>query len=94
MSIEYSDVPGIITSLQSALVGFQNAAAVDLSTSDYVPSTTGRALFVGGAGTVKLDTPNQTGVVLSSVPAGTILPIATKKVIRGVTSATGLVVFW
>lgn len=54
-----------------------------------------RALWVGGAGDVKVDMVGTgTGVVLSAVPAGTLLPIRAKRVYSTGTNATLIVAIW
>ncbi len=52
---------------------------------------TARSLYVGGAGDVKVDTANGDTLVFSAVPAGTVLPVAVKKVYATGTTATAIV---
>jgi len=47
-----------------------------------------RALYVGGAGDVRLLTRESDDVVFSAVPAGSILPVYTQRVFSTNTSAT------
>jgi hypothetical protein len=50
-----------------------------------------RALYVGGAGNVVLDSPDgDTDVTFTGVPAGTLLPVACVKV-KAATTATNIV---
>jgi hypothetical protein len=49
-----------------------------------------RALYVGGAGDVVIDTEQDTGVTLSAVPAGSVIPIRAKRV-KAATTATLIV---
>lgn len=53
-----------------------------------------RALWVGGAGNVKLTTPGGSTITLVAVPAGTILPIRAKVVFSTLTTATSIVAIW
>lgn len=49
------------------------------------------ALWIGGAGTLKVDMQDGSTVTFSGVPAGTLLPIQVKKVYATGTSATLIV---
>jgi len=54
-----------------------------------------RGLYVGGAGDVKVDMEGgETGVVFSSVPAGSILPVRVLRVWATGTTATSIVALW
>jgi len=53
-----------------------------------------RALYVGGAGDVKVVTVGGSTITFSSVPAGTILPVAVVRVFSAGTTATSLVGMW
>lgn len=53
-----------------------------------------RALYVSGAGDVKVVTIGGSTVVFAAVPAGTILPVACVRVFSTGTTATGLVGMW
>jgi len=59
------------------------------------PSNTGnvdfRALYIGGAGDVKIDTPEGSTVTLYSTAAGSILPIRCVRVYSTGTTATNIV---
>lgn len=59
----------------------------------YAPELSGCALFVSGAGTVKLETPAGDIVTLTAI-AGSYLPIQAVKVFATGTSATGIVAIW
>lgn len=53
-----------------------------------------RGLWVGGAGNLTLDFPGHTGIVISAVPAGTLLPIAPLRVKSTGTTATLIVALY
>ena len=53
-----------------------------------------RALYVSGAGDVKVVTMGGSTVTFSAVPAGTVLPVAVVRVFSTGTTATGLVGMW
>ena len=70
-------------------VVFTNATAVDISSADQTfdyPSQ----LFVGGAGVIKVDTPESTAVTFTGVPVG-IFPVLVTKVYKTGTDATNMV---
>lgn len=50
-----------------------------------------RGLYVGVTGNVTLDTPNQTSVLFTAVPAGAILPVSAVRVRATGTTASGIV---
>lgn len=50
-----------------------------------------RALYVGGAGDVAVETPDGTTATFTAVPTGTILPVQAKKVLSTGTTATAIV---
>lgn len=73
--------------------------AVSLSLAAVTPSDSTivgcRALYVGGAGDVAIMANSDTvAVTLSSVPAGTILPIWCQKVMSTNTTATNIVALY
>lgn len=47
-------------------------------------------VYVGGAGTLKFDTPWATGISLAAVAAGAVVPVKVTKVYATGTTATGL----
>lgn len=54
-----------------------------------------RALWVGGAGNIKVDMVGiGTAITLSGIPAGTLLPIRVKRVYSTDTSATNIISIW
>jgi hypothetical protein len=53
-----------------------------------------RGLYVGVAGNVTLDTPNQTAVLHTAVPAGAVLPVAAVRVRATGTTASGIVAWY
>lgn len=77
--------------MQSDSSPAENAAAV-------TPSDTGafraRALYIGTGGDVTLDVGTSTNILFKSVPTGTILPIAAKRVYATGTTATNIVAIW
>lgn len=79
-----SDVPAITSAAPA-----RRALAVTKSDTTIVDC---RALYVGGAGDVAIIADQDTvAVTLSSVPAGSVLPIACKKVMSTNTTATAIV---
>jgi hypothetical protein len=70
----------------------ETARAVTPSDTTTIGGT--RALWVGGAGALTLDfADGQTGVVISGIPAGTLLPIAPLKV-KAASTATLIVALY
>ncbi len=67
----------------------ENAFAI--TPSDSVDLTTPAILWIGGAGTITVDTLNETSVLISGVPAGILLPLVVKKVHATGTTATLIV---
>lgn len=53
-----------------------------------------RALWVGGAGNVAVVTPDGTVNTITGVPAGTLLPIQTRRVNSTNTTATSMVAIY
>lgn len=70
--------------------GKTNAASnfASVTPSDATDTSEFRALWVGGAGNVAIEGRNGTQVILSAVPAGTLLPIQPAKVLESLTTAT------
>lgn len=85
MDITYGD-------FLNAVRGSDDSVAINLS-ADTPFSPPLRRIYVGGAGNVKVDTPNHTGVVYNSVPAGSYIYCRATKVYSTAdgTSATNLV---
>ncbi len=50
-----------------------------------------RALWIGGAGDVKVDTANGDTITLAGATAGTVVPVAVKRVYATLTTATNIV---
>lgn len=50
-----------------------------------------RALYIGGSGNVKLNTPDDQSVTFVGLQAGTILPVRVKRVFSTDTTATSIV---
>ncbi len=78
---------------------YQHAApaqgAALLTTSDTVNLVKeARALYIGGAGDVRLLTRESDDVVFSAVPAGSILPVYTQRVYATNTTATLIVALY
>jgi hypothetical protein len=65
--------------------------AVTKSDTVNIASGPARALYVGGAGNLVAINENDVAVTFVAVPAGTILPIATKRVNSTNTTATNIV---
>lgn len=57
-------------------------------------TTQPRALYVGGAGDVRVVTWGGDTVTITGVPAGTLLPISVKQVLSTSTTATYIQVWW
>lgn len=57
-------------------------------------ATLSRALWVGGAGDVKVTLQGGTTVTLSAVPAGSMLPLQCSRVWATGTSATLIIALW
>jgi metal-dependent HD superfamily phosphatase/phosphodiesterase len=70
------------------------AAAVTPSDSTDLPNGVARALYIGGGGTVVLDTYTQTSLSFVGVQAGTILPVNVKRVRSTGTIATNLIALY
>jgi hypothetical protein len=72
-------------------VAYSHAVAVTPSDSTPLASPA-RALFIGGAGTLTVDTAGgETSVLFSAVPAGATITLQVTKVHATGTSATGVV---
>jgi len=66
--------------------------AVVLTPSDSADlANVAAALWVGGAGNISLDTPDGTTVLISGIPAGTVLPVRVRRVRSTSTTATLIV---
>lgn len=78
------------------LLAGQYANAAVVTPSDTLDlATSARALYVGGAGNVTLDTVGgQAAVLVSAIPAGTVLPIRAQRVRATGTNATLIVALW
>lgn len=71
----------------------ENATAIQ--PADGTPlSHASRAIYVGGAGTLRVEMLNGEAVSLIGVAAGSLLPIRVRKVFQTGTTASGLVAFW
>lgn len=72
----------------------QHALVITKSDYNTLPAPT-RALYVGGAGDVQVDTlGGEEKTLFSSVPAGTIIPVQVVKVWSTSTTATLIVAMW
>ena len=71
----------------------RNAAAVTPNDSTDLADT-GRALYIGGAGNISVDTVGGQTVTFTGIPAGTLLPICVTRVNSTSTTATGIVALW
>lgn len=68
----------------------ENAVAVVPNDSSDLTNTA-RALYIGGAGNVKVDTSAGNTVTFNALPAGAILPVRVKRVYSTGTTATNIV---
>lgn len=57
-------------------------------------SSDARALYVGGAGNVKVTTTGGSTVTFTGVVAGSVLPVRARRVFATGTTATGIVALW
>ena len=83
----------VLLSLVSGRADSPAGGAVAVTASDATADPSGpfRALWVGGAGTVKLNTLENNDVSFVGVPAGTILPVGCTRVWSTGTTATSIV---
>jgi hypothetical protein len=65
--------------------------AAAITTADTDQNTSFRAIYVGGAGDIKVDMPGGGTVTFVAVPQGTLLPIRPKRIYATGTTATNLV---
>lgn len=70
------------------------AAAVTPSDSADLPNGICRALYVGGAGDLVVDTANNTSITFTGAVAGSILPLNVKRVRATGTTATSIVALY
>jgi hypothetical protein len=68
--------------------GYHDAVAVTPNDSTDLARTPTHAVFVGGAGTLKVDMAGGTTVTFSGITANTLLPISVTRVYATGTSAT------
>lgn len=71
---------------------YRNAAAVTPHDTNAIATTA--ALYVGGAGAVKVDMASGATVTFSAVPAGAILPIQVIRVYATGTAATNILALY
>lgn len=77
-----------------ATVSAHRAAVITKSDSTIYPEPT-RAIYVGGAGNIKVDMADgSTAITFFSVPAGMILPIQVTRVYSADTTATNMVALY
>lgn len=75
--------------------GFEHSVSIQPSGSDVTLTTPCHVIWVGGSGTVKVDTVGGEIGVTFTVQAGVqILPVQAKKVYSSGTSATGLIALY
>ena len=72
---------------------YDQAAAVTTSDSAAV-SPVPRAIYIGGAGNVKVDMASGGTVTFSAVPVGTVLKIRPTKIYATGTTATLMIALW
>lgn len=70
-----------------------DASEVTPSDSDDIEGGPARALYVGGAGDVELVTRSGNTVTFVGVPAGSILPVDTRRVLTATTAANIVALF-
>ena len=70
-----------------------DGCAVEPSDTEDLATVT-RAIFVGGAGSLKLTLASGATVVLAAVAAGTTLPVRATRGWSGGTSATSILALW
>lgn len=68
--------------------------ATSVSVSDTARIDPTRALFIGGAGNVKVDTVGGSTVTLNSISGGSIIPVSVTRVYSTGTTATNIVAFY
>lgn len=68
--------------------------AVDIGSGDHTATETGRALWVGTTGNVKVDTSDGDTITINNVQDGTVLPVRVTKVYQTGTTASNMVIFW
>lgn len=71
----------------------RNAAEITPSDAADLDNVT-RGIYVGGAGDVKVCMGTIGAITFKDVPAGSILPIRTKRVYNTDTTATNLIALW
>lgn len=79
--------------IEGAQYGFGNGATVTTSDSANL-SPFARAVWVGGAGNVKVDTIGGQTITINSVAAGTLLPVQVRKIYATGTTATNMVALY
>ena len=70
------------------------AAAVTPNNDADLPNGICRALYIGGGGTVVLDTANNTSLTFAGLQAGTILPLNVRRVRSTSTTATSIIALY
>ena len=82
------------SSARPGLIGpCENLALVTPSDGADLSNTT-RAIFVGGAGNLKVTTKGGQTVTLSGVAAGSVLPIRVERIFATDTTATNIAALW
>lgn len=69
----------------------QGAVAIDYSGGNQTLTTESRGVYIGTAGHLKVDMADGTTVTFSNLAAGTIYPLAFKKIYQTGSTAAGLV---
>lgn len=72
---------------------YSHAAAVTTHDTNELAKLT-RAIYVGGAGGLKVTMDDGTDVTFAAVPAGTVLRIRARRVFATGTAATNIVALW
>lgn len=76
--------------LKSAHLSMQDAKAIVISSTDHVLTKNTRAVFIGGAGNLKVVMASGNIATLTGVLAGSYLPLSISKVFKTGTTATNI----
>ena len=92
--IDWDGASAVLAALLAAQAQtFANAAAVTPDSGVVLPAPAA-ALYVGGAGSVTVITPNGQVATFANVPAGTTLRVRATRVMSTGTTATQIVALW
>lgn len=71
-----------------------DAVAVDVSAADQAVAVGARGVYVGGAGDLVVTLIGGTTVTFKSIPAGTVLPIVPKTIVKLSTTVTNSLILF